>query len=78
MTKKPWKLIAHIPGLDDKPGWHEYFIVRDSDRMGAKAALLRTLPDLEDANIEIKGEAGEGFLDWLQPDKDVFSIIVVS
>jgi hypothetical protein len=78
MQKKPWKLIARIPGLDGKSGRHEYFIVRESERMAAIARLLRARPDLEEANIEIKGEASESFLDWLQPDKDVFSIMVVS
>ena len=76
MQKKPWKLVAHIPGLDG-PGWREYFIVRETERMPAIAALLRARPDLDEARIEVKGEAGQDFLDWLEPDSDVFSIMVV-
>jgi hypothetical protein len=78
MPKKLWKIIAHIPGLDGEPGWQEYFVVREVDRVSAIATLLRNRPDLEEAACEVKGEAGPDFLDWLQPDKDVFSIMVVS
>jgi len=76
--KKPWKIIACIPALDDAPECREYFIVRAIDRHAAIAALRTTRSDLLDVPCKVKGEAGQGFLDWLEPDKDVFSIMVVS
>jgi hypothetical protein len=54
------------------------FLVRDSDRMSALAALLRGRPDLASHSYEFRGEASQDFLDWIQPDKDVFSIMVLS
>jgi hypothetical protein len=33
---------------------------------------------LAEARMEAKGEAAQDFLDWIQPDRDVFSIMVVS
>jgi hypothetical protein len=80
MQKKPRKLIAHIPGLDGKAGFHEYFIVQDTERMGAVATLVKARPDLVEARIEVKGEASQDFLDWLQPEpgRDVFQIMVLS
>jgi hypothetical protein len=39
MQKKPWKIIAHIPGLDGNARL-EYFIVREADRVSAIATLL--------------------------------------
>ena len=78
MQKKPWKLIAYIEGLDGKPGWQEYFLVRDVDRYAAIATLLKGRPDLGNPRVEVKGGASPDFLDWIQPDKDVFSIMVVS
>ena len=76
--KKPWKIIALIPGLDDAPACHEYFIVRATDRHAAMATLRNVRRDLLDVHCEIKGEADQDFLDWLQLDKNVFSIMVVS
>jgi hypothetical protein len=77
--KKPWKIIAYVPGLGGKPGGQEYFIVREADRSSAIATLLQTRPDLgAAATLEVKGEAGQDFLDWLPPDKDVYSIMVLS
>jgi hypothetical protein len=78
MQKKPWKLIAHIPGLDGKLGSQEYFIVREINQYNAVATLLRVRRDLVQSPIVVKGEAGQGFLDWLQPDRDVFQVMVVS
>jgi hypothetical protein len=78
MQKKPWKIIAHIPGLDGSPGRHEYFIVREIDRANALATLLRARPDLAEGASEIMGEASQDLLDWLQPDNDVFQVMVVS
>lgn len=80
MQKKPWKLIAHIPGLDGSAGFLEYFIVRNAKQMGAVATLLKARPDLEGVRVEAKGEASQDFLDWLQPepDGDVFQVMVVS
>jgi hypothetical protein len=76
--KKPWKLIAYIEGLDGKSGPQEYFIVRDVDRYAAIATLLKSRPDLGKSLVEVKGGASPDFLDWIQPDKDVFSIMVLS
>ena len=72
MQKRSWKLIAHVPGLDEKPAWKEYFLVRDAGQMQAVAALLRARTDLADCRIEQKGEAGRDLVDWLEPDSDVF------
>ena len=78
MQKKPWKLIAHIEGPDGKRNCREYFLVKDVDRYAAIATLLRGRPDLANPRVEVKGGASPDFLDWIQPDKDVFSIMVVS
>jgi hypothetical protein len=32
MQNRPWKVIAHVSGLDGNPGWREYFIVYGSRR----------------------------------------------
>jgi hypothetical protein len=32
-AKRAWKIIIRVPGLGNKSGWAEYFLVRDSDRM---------------------------------------------
>jgi len=76
--KKPWKIVVHIQGVDGKPSWKEYFIVRDTDGQAALATLRSVRPDLLYFLSEVKGEATQDFLDWIQPDKDVFSIMVVS
>lgn len=78
MRKKPWKLIAYIEGQDGKSGSREYFLVRDVDRYAAMATLLKGRPDLGKSRVEVKGGASPDFLDWIQPEKDVFSIMVVS
>lgn len=78
MKTRSWKLIAHIDGLDGAPGWQEYFLVRETGQMEAVAALLRSRPDLASSRIEPRGEAGPDLIDWLQPDSDVFQIMVVS
>ena len=78
MRKKPWKLVAHIEESGGKPGRREYFLVRDVDRYAAIATLLKGRPDLGNPRIEVKGGANPDFLDWIQPDKDVFSIRVVA
>lgn len=78
MRKKPWRLIAYVEGLDGKSGSQEYFLVRDVDRYAAIATLLKGRPDLGTSRVEVKGGANPDFLDWIQPDKDVFSIMVVS
>jgi hypothetical protein len=77
MQKKPWKLIAHIEKSDGRAGREEYFLVRDVDRYAAIATLLKGRPDLGNPRVEVKGGASPDFLDWIQPDKDVFSIRVV-
>jgi hypothetical protein len=38
--KKPWKIVVHIQGVDGKPSWKEYFIVRDTDGQAALATLI--------------------------------------
>jgi len=78
MQKPFWKVIASIPGLEGKPDILEYFVVREVDRMPAVAALLKSRPDLGQARIQVKGEAGQDFLDWLEPDADVFRVMAVS
>jgi hypothetical protein len=78
MQRRAWKIIVRVPGLDERPGWNEYFIIKDSDRMSALAALLRARPDLANYPYEFMGEASQDFLDWVQPDKDVFYVMVVS
>jgi hypothetical protein len=78
MQRRAWKIILRVPGLDGKSGWNEYFIVKDSDRMSALAALLRARPDLANYAYEFKGEASQDFFDWVEPDKDVFCVMVLS
>jgi hypothetical protein len=78
MQRRAWKIIVRVAGLDGKSGWNESFIVKDSDRMSALAAMLRARPDLASYAYEFKGEASQDFLDWVQPDKDVFQVMVVS
>lgn len=57
-------------------GRRAYFIVRATDQPSAMATLFQIRPDLAGTTTcEVKGEASQDFLDWLQPDKDVFSII---
>jgi hypothetical protein len=78
MQRRAWKIVVSVPGLDGKSGWNEYFIVKDSDRMSARAALLRARPDLASYAYDFKGEASQDLLDWVQPDKDVFCVMAVS
>jgi hypothetical protein len=70
-----WKIIA----TTERPGrgvhLREYFIVREADRNAAIAALRRNCPDLFDANCEVRGEASQDFLDWLDEDQDIFCIM---
>jgi hypothetical protein len=70
-----WKIIATTerPGRDVH--LREYFIVREADRDAAIAALRRNCPDLFDANCEVRGEASQDFLDWLDKDQDIFCIM---
>lgn len=56
----------------------ENIFFRDVDRYAAIATLLKGRPDLGNPRIEVKGGASPDFLNWIQPDKDVFSIMVVS
>jgi hypothetical protein len=56
MQRRAWKIILRVPGLDGKSGSNEYFVVKDSDRMSALAALLRARPDLGNYAYEFKGE----------------------
>jgi hypothetical protein len=78
MQRRAWKIIVRVPGLEGKPGWNEYFVVKDSDRMSALAALLRARPDLASYAHEFQGEASQDFFDWVEPDKDVFCVMVLS
>jgi hypothetical protein len=78
MQKQSWKFIAHIPGIDGRPGWLEYFVVRETSAVPALAALIKARPDLAKVRCESKGHADQDFLDWLQPDQDVFSIMALS
>ena len=78
MQTRAWKLVAHIPGLDGKPGWREYYVVRDTGQMQAVATLIKRRPELADCRIEPRGEASEGFMDWVEPDNDVFQVVVMS
>jgi hypothetical protein len=77
MQKKIWKLIANMSGIGSNPGWREYYVVRELDEQTAIVALLSTRPDLQAATIELRGEAGEAFVEWVQPDRGVFQIMVV-
>jgi hypothetical protein len=79
MEKKLWKLIANIPGIAGRPGWSEYFLVREVDEQNAIVALLSARNDLQSAaTIELRGQADQTFIEWVQPDQDVFQIMVVS
>jgi hypothetical protein len=79
MEKKLWKLIANIPGIAGKPGWREYFLVREVDEQNAIVTLLHTRTDLQAAGtIELRGQADQAFIEWVQPDQDVFQVMVIS
>lgn len=76
--KKPWKIAACIPAVDEAPGYHEYFIVRATDPDAALAILTKARADLLDVLCEVKGEAGRDCLDWLElSHRDVFSIMAL-
>jgi hypothetical protein len=38
MEKRPWKLIANVPGIAGKPGVKEYYVVRAVDEQNAIVA----------------------------------------
>jgi len=79
MEKKLWKLIANVPGVAGKPGLKEYYVVREVDEQSAIVALLSTRTDLQAAaTIELRGQADQAFIEWVQPDRDVFQVMVVS
>ena len=79
MEKKLWKLIANMPGIAGKPGLKEYYVVREVDEQTAMAALLSTRVDLQGAaTIELRGQADQAFIEWVQPDRDVFQVMVAS
>jgi hypothetical protein len=40
--------------------------------------LLKARPDLGEAKIDLKGEASQDILEWLQPDSDMFQVMVLS
>ena len=78
MEKKLWKLIANVPGIGSNPGWKEYYLVREVDEQNAILALLTTRSDLQTAaTIELRGQADQAFVEWIQPDRDVFQVVVV-
>ena len=79
MEKKVWKLIANIPGIGSNPGWKEYFLVREVDEQNAIVALLTVRTDLQSAAIiELRGQADQTLIEWIQPDRDVFQVMVIS
>jgi hypothetical protein len=79
MEKKLWKLIANLPGIAGKPGLKEYYVVREADEQNAIAALLSARADLQAAaTTELRGQADHAFIEWVQPDRDVFQVMVVS
>jgi hypothetical protein len=60
-------------------GLKEYYVVREVDEQNALVALLSTRTDLQaSATIELRGQADQSFIEWVQPDRDVFQIMVVS
>jgi hypothetical protein len=76
--KKPWKIVASIPAVDEAPGYHEYFIVRATDPHAALTILTKARADLLNVLCEVKGEASRDCLDWLEPSsRDVFSIMAL-
>lgn len=53
--------------------------VREADEQNAISALLRPRADLQAAaTIELRGQADQAFIEWVQPDRDVFQVMVVS
>lgn len=76
--KKPWKIVACMPAVDEAPGYHEYFIVRATDPDTALTILTKARPDLLDVLCEVMGEAGRDCLDWPElGHRDVFSIMAL-
>jgi hypothetical protein len=79
METKFWKLIVTLPGIAGKPGWKEYYVVREVDEQNAVVALLSIRTDLRDlATIEVRGQVDEAFIEWIQPARDVFQVVVLS
>ena len=79
MEKKFWKLIADLPGRAGEPGWKEYYVVREVDEQNAIVALLSIRTDLRDrATIALQGQADPALIEWIQPDRDVFQVVVLS
>jgi hypothetical protein len=78
MEKKLWKLIANVPGIAGKPGVKEYYVVREVDEQNAIVALLCARADLQAATVELRGQADQAFIEWVQPNRDVFQVMVVS
>jgi hypothetical protein len=78
MEKKLWKLIANVPGIAGKPGVKEYYLVREVDEQNAIVALLCARADLQAATVELRGQADQAFIEWVQPNRDVFQVMVVS
>lgn len=79
MEKRLWKLIANVPGIAGKPGLKEYYLVREVDEQSALVALLSTRTDLQGAaTFELRGQADKAFVEWVQPDRDVFQVMVIS
>src|ERR1700758_1120070 len=68
MEKKLWKLIANVPGIAGKPGVKEYYVVRAVDEQNAIVALLCARADLQAATVELRGEADQAFIEWVQPN----------
>src|ERR1700730_7508621 len=78
MEKKLWQLIANVPGIAGKPGVKEYYVVREVDEQNAIVALLCARADLQAATVELRGQADQAFIEWVQPNRDVFQVMVVS
>ena len=78
MEKRLWNLIANVPGIAGKPGVKEYYVVREVDEQNAIVALLCARADLQAATVELRGQADQAFIEWVQPNRDVFQVMVVS
>jgi hypothetical protein len=53
-------------------------VVREVDEQNAIVALLCARADLQAATVELRGQADQAFIEWVQPNRDVFQVMVVS
>ena len=76
-----WKIITTTKRVGGEPNFtpqREYFVVALPDQSVALRALSLKRPDLNGAEFEVKGQADQWFLDWLEvKEGQILSIMVL-